>query len=78
MALVLSRFTGESLIIKDMSKENPEEIIIKPYAIDSGLIRLYIDAPRHYQIVRNEIAESTEADGKKTKTHGGNTNENQS
>lgn len=63
MALVLSRYAGQSIVIRDNTKQENNTIIIKPYELDNGLIRIYIDAPKEYSIERNELTEGKDADG---------------
>jgi carbon storage regulator CsrA len=59
MSLVLSRKVNEKLIIK--SRKTDEEIVIAVARIQSGSVRLAIDADIEWVIVRDELID---ADGK--------------
>lgn len=51
--LVLSRKCGESLVIND-------EIIIKITEISGDRVKIGIEAPQHYRILREEIRQTME------------------
>lgn len=52
--LVLSRKSGESFIIND-------EIIIKVTEISGDKVKIGIEAPQHYRILREEICQTVES-----------------
>lgn len=67
MGLVLTRKVGETIILKD--KNNPDEILaeIKFSSLDGIQIKLRIEAPKHIDIVRDDVTCRLEAT--ETQTH---------
>jgi carbon storage regulator CsrA len=55
--LVLARKTDESIVIGD-------NIIIKVVAVENGVVKLGIDAPREVSIIRSELIEEVRESNK--------------
>lgn len=54
--LVVTRKVGESLIIR----AGNDTITVSVEAIHGGNVRIGLDAPRHVQILRNELVQNRE------------------
>ena len=54
--LVVTRKVGESLIIR----AGKDTITVSVEAIHGGNVRIGLDAPRHVQILRNELVQNRE------------------
>lgn len=61
MALVLTRKSGDAVTIQ---VPGGEDIVVSLYVTEDKLIRLNIEAPREYKILRNELLGQTDLEKK--------------